>query len=88
VLAGSEVVSAVRNSKVYSDPMVVWLLGEEMLTIDFWRVKRCQDRNGSFMVETTAWEGSTTTPEQGKSKQVDHWTPSWQDGKNPAPRIE
>lgn len=24
---------------------------------DFWAMCRCMDRNGSFMVETTAWEG-------------------------------
>ncbi|RKU49481.1 hypothetical protein DL546_008134 [Coniochaeta pulveracea] len=64
-----------RNSPVRCWPVQRWF-------------RRCQDKNGSFMVETTAWEGSTTMPELlGPNKQVNHWTPSSVDSKKPPPRI-
>lgn len=53
-------------------------------------VCRCQDKNGSFTVETTAWEDNalaSTISQQRKGAQVDHWTPSGQDGKS-IPRFE
>jgi hypothetical protein len=31
---------------------------------------RCQDRNGSFMVETTAWEGEKTRDEENAKSEA------------------
>ncbi|KAK1762584.1 hypothetical protein QBC33DRAFT_551490 [Phialemonium atrogriseum] len=74
----------VRDSPVRCWPVQRWF-------------RRCQDKNGQFTVETTAWEGSgsssATNPATGTASQtgeshIDHWTPSWQNAGNPPPRIE
>lgn len=95
----------IRNSPVRCWPVQRWFRRYEFwCSADGWLVKlkqranscclsvcRCQDKKGSFTVETTAWEGSalasTTKPEESKPKQVEHWTPSGQDRKS-IPRIE
>ena len=48
---------------------------------------RCKDRKGSFMVETTAWEGKDFSKSEGAPKKDDekkpqkhyHWSSSWHD---------
>ncbi|KAL1847836.1 hypothetical protein VTK73DRAFT_10252 [Phialemonium thermophilum] len=59
----------VRDSPVRCWPIQRWF-------------RRCQDRNGSFTVETTAWESGTTAPARSAASpagsSIDHWTPGWQ----------
>ncbi|CAM1500845.1 Fc.00g100070.m01.CDS01 [Cosmosporella sp. VM-42] len=47
--------------------------------------RKCKDRKGTFMVETTAWEGKDHSPAESGTKKDDdkkpqqhyHWSSSW-----------
>lgn len=52
---------------------------------------RCKDKKGSFLVETTAWEGNHTTaspkdaatPEPTKAPRPYQWSGNWHDPDTP-----
>lgn len=67
-------------------PLTCFLLVMECLADDASaRTHRCQDSNGSFTVETTAWEGSHASQSAATPpSEAGHegWTTRWHDGKS------